>query len=47
MGHALVYLLNFQGFPLAIIADSSGQHPPSLAADTKVIRHFHFAKTRG
>jgi hypothetical protein len=43
----LVYLLNFQGFPLAIIADSGGHHRPSLAADAKVIEHFHFAKTRG
>jgi hypothetical protein len=47
LDHALVYLLNFQGFPLAIIADSNGQHRPSLAADARVIRHFHFAKTRG
>jgi hypothetical protein len=40
--HALVYLLNFEGFPLAIIADSNGKHGPSLAADAKVIRSFHF-----
>jgi hypothetical protein len=43
--HALVYLLTFRDLPLAIIADSGGQHRPSLAADAKVIGHFHFAKS--
>jgi len=41
--HALVYLLSFEGFPLGIIADSSGTHGPSLAADARVIRTFRFA----
>jgi hypothetical protein len=41
---ALVYLLNFHGLPLAIIADSNGQHPPSLTAEAKVIGDFHFAR---
>jgi len=43
--HALVYLLTFRDLPLAIIADSGGRHRPSLAADAKVIGHFHFAKS--
>jgi hypothetical protein len=42
--HALVYLLNFEGLPLGIVADSSGQYGPSLAADAKVVRQFRFAK---
>jgi hypothetical protein len=41
--HARLYLLNFETLPLAIIADSVGPHGPSLAADSKVISHFHFA----
>jgi hypothetical protein len=41
---AKLYLLTFETLPLAIIADSVGQHGPSLAADSKVISHFHFAK---
>lgn len=40
---AKLYLLTFETLPLAIIADSVGQHGPSLAADSKVISHFHFA----
>jgi hypothetical protein len=40
---AKLYLLNFETLPLAIIADSVGQHGPSLATDSKVINHFHFA----
>jgi hypothetical protein len=44
--HALIYLLTSQGgLPLGIVADSSGAHGPSLAADAKVIKHFHFSKT--
>jgi hypothetical protein len=41
---AEVYLLNFEGFPLGIVADSSGEHGPSLTADAKVIAGFRFAK---
>jgi hypothetical protein len=41
--HAKLYLLNFETLPLAIIADSTGKDGPSLAADSKVISHFHFA----
>jgi len=41
---AKLYLLNFETLPLAIIADSVGQHGPSLAADNRVISRFHFAK---
>ena len=40
---AKLYLLSFETLPLAIIADSVGKHGPSLAADSKVISHFHFA----
>ena len=41
---AKLYLLTFETLPFAIIADSVGPHGPSLAADSKVISHFHFAK---
>ncbi len=41
---AKLYLLTFETLPLAIIADSLGQHGPSLAVDSRVISHFHFAK---
>ena len=41
---AKLYLLTFETLPLAIIADSVGKHGPSLATDSKVISHFHFAK---
>jgi hypothetical protein len=41
--HVELYLLNFETLPLAIIADSVGPHGPSLAADSEVISHFHFA----
>lgn len=41
---AKLYLLTFETLPLAIIADSVGQHGPSLAADSRVISHFHFGK---
>jgi len=41
---AKLYLLTFETLPLAIIADSLGQHGPSLAADSRVINHFHFAR---
>ena len=41
---AKVYLLTFETLPLAIIADSAGRDGPSLAGDSKVINHFHFAK---
>lgn len=40
---AKVYVLTFETLPLAIIADSTGPHGPSLAADSKVISHFRFA----
>ena len=48
--HALVYLLGFnsQGpvdSTIAVIADGTGPHPPSLAADAAIIRHFHFSPT--
>jgi hypothetical protein len=44
--HALIYLLTSEGgLPLAIVADSNGPHGPSLAADAKVIKHFHFSGT--
>lgn len=42
---AKLYLLTFETLPLAIIADSVGEHGPSLAADSRVISHFHFAKS--
>ena len=42
---AKLYLLTFETLPLAIIADSLGQHGPSLAADSRVISHFRFAKS--
>jgi len=41
---AKLYLLTFETLPLAVIADSLGQHGPSLAVDSRVISHFHFAK---
>ena len=41
---AKLYLLTFETLPLAILADSLGQHGPSLAVDSRVISHFHFAK---
>jgi hypothetical protein len=41
---AKLYLLTFETLPLAVIADSLGQHGPSLAVDSKVINHFQFAK---
>jgi hypothetical protein len=42
---AKLYLLSFETLPLAIIADSVGQNGPSLAADSRVISRFHFAKS--
>jgi len=41
---AKLYLLTFETLPLAIIADSLGQRGPSVAVDSRVISHFHFAK---
>lgn len=40
--HALLYLLNMQDSALGIFADSTTPHRPSLAAEAKVIRSFHF-----
>ena len=42
---AKLYLLTFETLPLAVIADSLGQHGPSLAVDSRVISHFRFAKS--
>jgi hypothetical protein len=39
-----LYLLTVKGVPLAILADTSGRHGPSLTTDTNIISHFHFAK---
>jgi hypothetical protein len=41
---AKLYLLTYQTLPLAIIADTLGQHGPSLAVESRVISHFRFAK---
>jgi hypothetical protein len=43
--HALIYLLNLDGWALGIMADSTRPQRPSLTTDASIIQHLQFSGT--